>query len=164
MKKFLIISLLIAVSSNLKAEQVNASAPNAAPNAPNSVPAATAATAATVAAVATTATAALTTANDTTTTAAVTTPKKKLTFKQKLLEYWNKISNFDFQSLNIIGKTEKFVAGKKKQNLEAMEGVETGIWKHTKRMPTSGQAKEIADKLDKTTQEKIKKYDSVNSF
>lgn len=89
---------------------------------------------------------------------------KKLSFKQKIQKYWNKISQFDFQTLNIVGKTEKFVAGKKKQNLESMEGVETGVWKHTKRAPTSGTAKEIADKLDKTTQEKIKKYDSFNSY
>jgi hypothetical protein len=92
------------------------------------------------------------------------TPAKKLTVKQKIQKFWNKISKFDFESLNIVGKTEKFIAGKKKQNVEAMEGAETGIWKHTKRMPTSGKAKEIADQLDRTTQEKIKKYDSLNSY
>lgn len=95
---------------------------------------------------------------------AAASPTKKLTVKQKIQKFWNKISRFDYQSLNIIGQTEKFVAGKKKQNLEAFEGAETGVWKHTKRMPTSGKAKEIADQLDKTSQEKIKKYDSIDTY
>ncbi len=107
-----------------------------------------------------------TTGTATTTTAAITdtTSAKKLTVKQKIQKFWNKISQFDFQSLNIIGKTEKFVASKKKQNLEAFEGTETGVWKHTKRTPASGKAKQIADQLDKTTQDKIKKYDSLSSY
>lgn len=89
---------------------------------------------------------------------------KKLSAKQKIQKFWNKIANFDFQSLNIIGQTEKFVAGKKKQNLESVEGVETGVWKNTKRIPASGKAKEIADQLDKTTQEKLNKYNSIESY
>jgi len=92
------------------------------------------------------------------------TPVKRLTVKQKIQKFWNKIAKFDFESLNIVGKTERFIAGKKKQNVEAMEGAETGVWKHTKRVPASGKAKEIADQLDKVTQEKIKKYDSLNTY
>jgi len=139
MKNILLLSLVVLLSVNTYAE----TAPTVQPAAVTSEAPTAAATAAVDVAPATT---------------------KKLSLKQKIQKYWNKISQFDFQTLNIVGKTEKFVAGKKKQNLESMEGVDTGVWKHTKRAPTSGAAKEIADKLDKTTQEKIKKYDSLNTY
>ena len=89
--------------------------------------------------------------------------KKKLTLKEKAKELWAKIVNFDFSQFNILAKTDKFVKAKKKQNIEAMEGAETGEWKHTKRLPASGKAKEIADKLDKQQADQLKKYD-INSY
>jgi hypothetical protein len=90
------------------------------------------------------------------------TPKKHLNFKQKIQQLWVKISSFDFASLNILNKIETFAKGKKRQNSEALDGIETGEWKHTKRLPSSGKAKEIADQLDKAQQESLKKLENIN--
>jgi hypothetical protein len=94
--------------------------------------------------------------------AALSAPKKKLNLKQKVQELWSKIQNFDYACLNILKRIESFALGKKKQNSEAIEGAETGEWKHTKRIPATGKAKDIADKLDKAQQAVLQKYEKVD--
>lgn len=75
---------------------------------------------------------------------------------------WKMLTSFSI--MGIVKHFEKLRDDAKQQNLEAIEGAETGIWKHTKRrVPANGKAKEIADKLDKIQQERLDQFDKIEA-
>jgi hypothetical protein len=75
---------------------------------------------------------------------------------------WSMIK--DFSITGLMDKFKLFREKVQKQNIEAIEGAETGQWKHTKRrLPANGKTKELADKLDKIQQEKLNKYDKIDT-